>query len=109
MQTSLFPSVRDYKREGMKRAEDHAGEGWNVRALASVKAFLNSPRSRLNFMAEDIRAHAYENGLPKPPHERAWGGVMVKAIKAGWLRKIGIKQVENPKAHNANANLYVKL
>jgi len=72
-------------REGANRALDHANAVmplWGDRALSAVRAYANSHD---RFLTEDIRAWAHSQGLPRPPDSRAWGGVISRAVKAGWL------------------------
>ena len=94
------------KRKGMKRAVDHAERhhvSWGDRALAMIPRY---PRSR--FQAEEIRIWAYSQGLPEPPHGRAWGSVMVRAKNMGLIRCIGYQNVSNPNAHRTPAAVWIK-
>jgi hypothetical protein len=38
-------------------------------------------------------------GVSKPPHLRAWGGVIQRASKAGLLVKVGYDQATEPHVH----------
>lgn len=110
-QERLFDETGAVLRDrGMKQAIDHAEQEtpqWKELALAKLKEFTTE-FSHLQFMAEDFRAWAVTNGLPKPPHARAFGGVMAKAAGARLIVKVGIGQVKNPKAHRANATIWRK-
>lgn len=94
------------KTDGINRAVDHAGEAWKEEAKKMLLRFINSPAAQGEFMAEDIRIFAKFRGLPSPPSERAWGAIIVDAIKKGLLVHVGFGKVKNVKAHQANANVY---
>jgi hypothetical protein len=83
-------------------AAKHAGQKWQDDATRHAEQFLKSVRTR-PFMAEDLRAFAYAQGLPKPPSERAWGAVTMRLHRAGRIFAQGTAKVRNPKAHRANA------
>ncbi|MFH2064964.1 MAG: hypothetical protein ABIK15_07195 [Pseudomonadota bacterium] len=95
------------KQRGMKRALNHAERhhvSWGDRALSMLRKF---PKSR--FQAEELRAWSYGQGLPEPPHGRAWGSVMLKAKNMGLIRCIGYQNVSNPNAHRTPAALWIKI
>lgn len=95
-----------FKQQGMNRAVNNAERhhvAWGDQALAMLKQF---PQSR--FQAEELRLWAYRQGLPEPPHGRAWGSVMVKAKNMGLIQCIGYQNVRNPRAHKTPAALWIK-
>jgi len=95
------------KEEGMNRALDNANwatEGWGDSALSYLIA---CPMTK--FLAEDIRIWAHNNGLVKPPHARAWGGVIVRAKKEGLIKFVGYSKVKNPTAHATPASVWEKI
>ena len=108
----MFDSEGKVLRDiGMQQAVDHAERvepGWKESAYRYLENFLTyAGRYGIkSFMAEDIRAWAHQNGLNRPPHNRAWGSVIMKAAKRGLIVKIGIGQVKNPAAHSANAAIW---
>ena len=59
---------------------------WSKEAFDFLKLFVSV--SRGNFMAEDIR-YASKGMVPKPKSERAWGGVIRRAEKAGLIEAVG--------------------
>lgn len=85
-------------------ANDHI-EHWSDRALTWVKLFLNTVGDK-PFMAEDVRAYADSHGFEKPPHLRAWGGVIVRAAHQNLIKCIGYQETKNPKANCAVAKLW---
>jgi hypothetical protein len=99
--------TKDLTDEGIKRAIDHAGKPWANKALNYLDNFLKFNYGT-TFMIEDVSEWSYGQGLTKPPHERAWGAIARAAIKKGFIKRVGIGQVKRPKAHKANASVYVK-
>jgi len=76
--------------------------GWRDVALTFCKWYALTHDV---FSGEQVRV-ASRGEVPVPPHLRAWGAIMVSAAKQGIIEKIGYTQVENPKAHMANAALW---
>lgn len=110
MQNSFdFTAGEAAKLAGIQQAADHAeavDPGWNQKAYEMLKEFLDI---RLGpFLMEDFRQWAEPSGLNSPPHLRAYGGVALKAAKAGLIRRIGYAKVKNEKAHQANASVWLK-
>ena len=96
-------SVRN-RNAGIAQALDNAElktPSWKQQALEYVRRFPGS-----EFMTEDVRAFAYWHGLPCPPSERAWGGVMVVACKEGMIERAGYSAVKNPNAHATPATVW---
>lgn len=65
--------------EGMKAVAAKAEEitpGWSQMAY---DALLRFAKVRTLFTGEDVKRWAYDNGLPKPHNEAAWGAVFAKA------------------------------
>ena len=95
----------------MEQALSHADQvspAWRDRAYEVLKAYVEQ-HPHEQFFGEDVREWAYAQGdLPEPPHARAWGGIIAKAAKAGVIVQHGIGQVKNPKAHRANAAIWMK-
>jgi hypothetical protein len=106
MQTEIFTGSQA-RDEGMNRAVDHANrvvEDWSERAYTELQNFLRSNPGE--FMCEDFRGWCAMIDFPLPPHARAFGGVIARAARAGLIKKAGIGQVKNVKAHCANANVW---
>jgi hypothetical protein len=94
------------KEKGIKTALDNANAvtaNWSESAISFIKSY---PYRR--FMAEDVREWAYKRGLAVPPHCRAWGGVINRAVKAGIITHDGFSSVKNPKAHRTPASVWLK-
>lgn len=96
------------RNRGMRRAEQAANTlhgNWSEQALEFVRLYA---LTSFEFMTEDIRESA-ANIVPEAPSARAWGPIMKKAQKAGYIAFKEIKQVRNAKAHMANANVWRSL
>lgn len=105
-QTELFTG-KQRRDAGIKKAEDHAGGAWNIMADAAFDWFIS--KRQTDFMTEDFRLIAnHLFGLPNPPSLRAFGGVILRAARAGKIVRVGYGQVKNPKANSANASVWRK-
>lgn len=101
--------ARVARDQGMQAAEDHANEekiGWSADAYAMLLKYLETHKD--SFMAEEFREWAYSAGLDIPPSHRAFGGTLMKAAKAGLIKKVGHGQVSNIKAHACFATIWIK-
>jgi len=93
------------KEHGMERSISTAGSLW---ARDAYMHFYNyCVENGKPFMVEEIREYAERKGLAVPPSRRAWGSIVVKAKKNGWIEHVGYGQVSNPHAHRANASMWV--
>lgn len=100
---------RELAERGMNKALVHADEvndNWSGKALEFLIAYAGYTKEE--FMCEDVRLASIHT-LPEPPHKRAWGGIFRKASNMGIIKCVGIKKVNNPKAHNANAACWVSV
>lgn len=99
-QLTLAMQLRDI---GIQRAVEHADAeipSWSDIAFDNLRMFLRyAPDSQ--FMGEDVRGYATTRGLPDPPDKRAWGAVMLRAARAGLIRKIGYAHAKDPKVHRS--------
>lgn len=101
------PTGEELKQQGMQLALDNAEKsspGWGDLAICYLRMF-----PKKTFLAEEVRNWSHNNGLAIPPNARAWGGVMVRAKKRGFIKFIGYKSVNNPKAHRTPASYWEKL
>ena len=91
--------------KGIKQAIDNADdthERWSEKAY---KFLTNWIKTQYEFMTEDVRL-ASEKEIPIPPSNRAWGGIVVRAARAGLINKVGFSNVKNPKAHHTPASIW---
>lgn len=103
-QIDLFSGV-DLRDVGINNALNHANtvyENWQEKAYHFL---LNYTKKNNEFMAEDVRL-ASNGVIPDPPSNRAWGGIFVKAAKAGLISRKGFRNVKNAKAHCTPATLW---
>ena len=107
----IGPSGEALRDAGIQQAIGNANQecaSWSEKAFIALQEFLRYTSKR-SFMTEELRCWAHQDyGLPRPPHSRAWGGVVGRAAKQGLIRKIGITQVRNRTAHCANAAVWTR-
>lgn len=100
----------ELKQAGITVAANHADQvnpGWQDMAFEALKQFLFWNKSK--FLCETFRLFAEEEwNVPHPPNARSYGAVIQRAKREGLITHAGITQVKNPKAHCANASLWVK-
>ena len=92
-------------RLGIKKAVTHANvevHGWSDQAYNYL---LDYSKKHKEFMVEDVRESS-KGIIPIPPSTRAWGGVVVRASRAGIIERKGFKNVKNVKAHCTPATLW---
>lgn len=80
MEQLTFTEVQARRDDGIQRAADHSGACWQDKALASVRNYAQTHRE---FLTEDARFDASQ--LDVPTDGRAWGQVMRRAVKLGWI------------------------
>lgn len=105
-----FMDVDTARDLGMNQALNHANSvipEWSETALKCLISYLYL-RGNEPFLAEDVRAYGQCIGLEAPPSERAWGGVMTRAARAGLIEAIGYAKTSNPLAHRTPASLWRK-
>lgn len=81
--------VKARRDDGLKRAGDHAGDGWKRRARSYLLEYLTTRRRGDDFLTEHLRDFAHNRGLEFPPDGRAWGAVLQAAARDGLIEKIG--------------------
>ena len=96
--------------KGIKQAINHADDThdkWSEKAYKFLLDYIKygEGRDRYEFMTEDVRV-ASESVIPKPPSNRAWGGIILRAAKAGLIDKVGFSTVKNAKAHKTPATVW---
>lgn len=94
-----------YRDRGIKKAVDHAEkitDNWSVKAYDFLREYMTRHRE---FMSEDVR-EASKGIVPEPPSHRAWGAIIVRAVKEGRIRRVGFQSVKNTRAHCTPASLW---
>ena len=100
----------ELRDKGIKQAIDNADnthEKWSDKAYKFLLDYIKygEGRDQYEFMTEDVRM-ASEAEIPKPPSNRAWGGVILRASRAGLISRIGFSNVKNAKAHRTPASIW---
>lgn len=98
----------DLRDEGINKAitnADKVHESWSQKAYNLLITYIQ--RQDRPWLAEKFREDT-KYLLPAPPSKRAFGAIIVKAVKAGLIKRVGYEQVTNPKAHRATASLWIK-
>jgi hypothetical protein len=110
-QYNLFTAT-ELKNAGIKQAESHANEvidNWSESAYIILLQFLSYENANM-FQVEQVRSFASKfTDLPDPPSLRAWGAIILRAVKDGRVRHAGYEKTSNPKAHNTPAALWMKI
>jgi len=91
---------------GMRRAADHANRAhgeWGEQAYGALRRFLAMLRPD-EFTTEDVRE--WSDTIPEPPDRRAWGHVMMRAARAGEIRKVGYRAHRDPSRHKGVSTVW---
>ena len=91
--------------KGIKQAINNANdthEKWSEKAYKFLTDYI---KSHHEFMTENVRV-ASEKKIPIPPSNRAWGGIILRASKAGLITRVGFSSVKNVKAHRTPATVW---
>lgn len=85
---------------GARAAADRADRltpGWSERAYGVLREYASAHAS---VTSEAVRRWAEANtDLPPPPDGRAWGAVMLRARREGWLVHEGYVRATDPRVH----------
>ena len=95
----------ELRDKGIKKALDNANnthDKWSDKAYDFLLKYI---KYQNQFMTEDVRI-ASEKAIPKPPSNRAWGSVILKAAKSGLINRVGFANVKNAKAHKTPASVW---
>ncbi len=91
--------------KGIKQAVNNANNAhdkWSDKAYNFLVSYI---KSQHEFMTEDVRV-ASEKEIPKPPSNRAWGGIILRAVRAGLIIRDRFSNVKNVKAHKTPATVW---
>jgi hypothetical protein len=84
-------------------------EDWADKAYNMLVEWLKPWPAGFRFQIEEFRQIAQIKGLPDPLHNRAFGGIAVRARNAGLIRSLGYKSTMSVKSHRAKANEWEKI
>ena len=82
-------NAREGAERGMNQSLDHANRvapQWSERAYDKLREFCWLGN---DFMTEDVRLWAEETGLDSPPDNRAWGGIVNRAVRENMIVRVG--------------------
>ena len=103
-QLDLFTG-QELRDIGISQSMENADKQCNDWTYYAYQFLLNYTKSNKEFMAEDVRIES-KGIVEEPPSKRAWGGIFVKAVKSGLIKRKGFMNVKNPKAHCTPATLW---
>jgi hypothetical protein len=103
--------ARRLRDEGIETAVAHANKvepRWIDKAYEYFKNhFLLSTNGA--FQMEEFRSYCAMMDFPLPAHNRAFGGVVVRAVKEGIIKSVGKQATRSKKSHCANAELWIQV
>jgi hypothetical protein len=115
IQTNIMDLIAEgerLKEEGLQRALDHAERvvpEWKERCWSLFLEWLDRMPTGHRFLLEEFRLNVEaQNKIERPPSNRAYGFLSVKAAKAKLIFQCGTGKVLNPLAHKANAARWEK-
>jgi len=89
---------KDQAIEQAEMAQNKKVNNWSEKAIKLLRVYAKSVR---DFITEDFREYAEANGLESPSEPRAYGGVMVRAKKAGIIQSTGnYRNMKHEKSHS---------
>jgi len=94
------------------RAVNHADRvlpEWSDRAFEMVVVY--TAQNGTAFCTDQVRQWATANGLDEPPNRYSWGGVMLRAKRAGLIHKVGMAThhyPERPGTHGKPTNFWIR-
>lgn len=106
MTDQLPATAQQLAERGIAESHAHAegyDEGWTERAVERVRRFAQQEEY---FLAEQVKAWAYEDGLAVPPVDGAWGQVMRTAAERGIVHRYGRRAATSPGSHGKLMTLW---
>lgn len=104
------PSGQALKERGMAQAESHANAvhpepiKWSDQAEYFLK---NWARPETPFTVEQA-VKASEGVIPQPPTNKAWGGVIVRLKRQGFVKALGIVKATKASSHTGYITQWIK-
>ena len=107
-QLDLFsgPTRRDIGMAASLASAERKTPTWTQQAIKHAIDFIYL---KPQFMCEDLRAFAEQNGLSPATNHRAWGSVIISLVRAGLIRRVGYAPVNNPAAHCTPAAVWERI
>lgn len=98
------------KELGILRAEtkqEQIQPGWQDLAIDKLKIYLQFTNE---FITEDYRLWAEQNGLSQPPEPRAYGAMIIKSQKLGLIKWNGnYQEMKEAKSHGCPKKVWKKV
>lgn len=85
---------------------DSVNPDWSLLVYSAFHQYLQQQPDK--FQAEDFREWLGDR-IPAPPSKRAFGGIITRAVRAGIIKHVGYARVKNPKAHQANSAVWMRV
>jgi len=91
-------SAKDIAIERAAQAQEKRVVGWSDKALELMRKYAPTVQ---DFITEDFRLWAEQNGLEKPKEPRAYGALLIRAKKAGIIYATGrYRCMKSEQSHN---------
>jgi len=90
--------------EGIARVEENAGAWLEDAGEALGRLVETFPGKEAPW--DHLKALLLVGGLRKPHHPNAWGGLVRRAVKAGWLTRVGYTTASSPQSHGTEMRVY---
>ena len=101
----MINSGSQLRDKGIKQAINNANDTHEKWSEKAYKFLVDYIKSHKEFMTEELRIDS-EKEIPKPPSNRAWGGIILRAVRAGLVHRVGFSSVKNIKAHRTPATVW---
>ena len=101
------PSAESLAAEGIARSAEHAEavrEGWGDDAYGYLERYVAVTPDE--FLGEELKRWAYDNGLDEPVNESAWGSVIRRASRAKLIEFVGFAKSKNASRHGTPGRLW---
>lgn len=106
-----YTKASEARDQGIETAVSHAdavNANWSDLAFEKLKEFLQIFSDP--FQAEEVRSFAaVDDDFPLPPNNKAWGGVFLRAMNKGLIKKVGSQNTKSVKSHCTPAALWQKV
>lgn len=83
-----------------------SGGDWMELAADDLQFFCRCNQGPGGVPWEDIKDALLVNGLRHPHHPNCWGALERRAVKAGWLVRVGYCTASSPESHGTEMRVY---
>lgn len=90
--------------EGIARVEENSGAWLEDAGAALEKLVADMPGQECPW--EGFKAILLGEGLRPPHHPNCWGALVRRAVKAGWLVRVGYCTASSPESHGTEMRVY---